>query len=160
MSVCSTPACASHGRYVSKAPPVASCTNTPNPLPGGTASVGWSIGSWITVSRNTPSTAGTPFTSASRTTPGSKSTGTASREGPTSTTTGPNGAATSGGGGGGGSSGAAGGEPTPTPAGAGAGADTNSGIATATGGVGRVVAGSLGVGWLWEAVFVFWGAAW
>ncbi|PUU77651.1 hypothetical protein B9Z19DRAFT_1026772 [Tuber borchii] len=120
MAVCSTPACASYARYVSKSPPVASCTNTPNPLPGGTASAGISFGT-LSGSRGSDTATGGPvFTSASR-----------SMAGPGTTTT----------------------------RGTGAGG-TNSGFVTATGGVGRVVAGGLGFGWLWEAIFMYWGAVW
>lgn len=184
MVVCSTPACASYASYVSKAPPVASCTSTPNPLPGGTASAGISF-SWISGSRGSNTATGGPgFTSATRSTAGpgttttrgtgtetgttttrgagtGRGTGTASGEGAEKSggaaTLGPNNSTVTGSSGS--ISGTAIAEPTLTGTGVGP-QSTNSGFVTATGGVGRVVAGGLGVGWLWEAVFMFWGAVW
>lgn len=185
MGVCSTPACASYANYVSKAPPVSSCTSTPNPLPGGTASAGISF-SFISGSRGSNTATGGPvFTSASRSMggPGTTTTrgagtetgttttrgagagaGTVSRDGSvggssTTATPGSNNSTVTGGNGS--ISGTAIAEPTLTGTNTGVGPQsTNSGFVTATGGVGRVVAGSLGFGWLWEAVFMFWGAAW
>jgi len=140
MNLCASPECPQYATYVSKSPPVASCTNTPNPLPSGSGGAGFSLGTLGPGSRVDGTTTGTAGLSSARRTTGT-ATGTASREGPTSNST-----VTSRGGGG---SGTTGGGSTPT-----------AGGTAATGGVGRVVAGGFGVGWLWEAVFMFWGAVW
>ncbi|KAG0635101.1 hypothetical protein HOY80DRAFT_1012095 [Tuber brumale] len=113
--VCSSQTCASWANHVSKAPPLSACTHTPNDLPGGTASAGFSFGTWTSIARSTPTGTG----SAARSTPAKDASATSRNSG------------------------------TPRETGA---ADS--------GGAGRVVASGLGIGWLWETIFLAWGAVW
>ncbi|KAG0133735.1 hypothetical protein HOY82DRAFT_482356 [Tuber indicum] len=114
IAVCSSQTCSEWAPHVSKAPPLSSCTNTPNDLPGGTASAGFSFGTFTSVARSSATATGSAARSSLD---GASAT---SRKG----TAGPN--------------------------------ETGK----SDSGAGRVVAGGLGMGWLWEVVFLAWGAVW